>query len=114
MERTLPKDHEDHIAEKGFNSLIHCHLVHKFIPMRQAMKILDAKAVVDKDWKKLEELSAWQMTNVKSKREVILEAQREQRTVHLATLRDICHLKNAELELKYQNTMAGVCSEVTW
>ena len=42
------------------------------------------------------------MTNVKSKNEVILEAQKEQRTVHFATLVDICHLKNAELEPKYQ------------
>ena len=31
-ERTPSKDHEDHIAEKGFNSLSHHKLVHKFIP----------------------------------------------------------------------------------
>ena len=29
--------HEDHIAEKGYNSLQHYNLVHKFIPMPQAM-----------------------------------------------------------------------------
>ena len=31
-----------------------------------------------------------------------MEAQREERKVHFATLMDICHLKNAELETKYQ------------
>ena len=39
------KDHEDHIAEKGFKSSSHCHLVHKFVPMPQALNILDVKAV---------------------------------------------------------------------
>ena len=42
------------------------------------------------------------MTKVNSKREVIEEAQKERRTVHLATRKDICHLKNSELEPKFQ------------
>ena len=49
LERTLPKDHENRIAVKGVNSLSHRNLVHKFIPMFQATKILDAKAAADKD-----------------------------------------------------------------
>ena len=48
LESSLTKDHEDHIAEKGFNSMSHCHLVHKTVPMPQAMKSPDAKASVDK------------------------------------------------------------------
>ena len=39
--------HEDHIPAKGINSLNHYNLVHKFIPMPQAFKILDAKAAVE-------------------------------------------------------------------
>ena len=42
------------IAGKGENSLQHYNLVHKFIPMPQAMKIPAAKAAVDKEWEKLE------------------------------------------------------------
>ena len=42
------------------------------------------------------------MTKVKSNREVIQEARREERTVHFATLMDICHLKNVELEPKFE------------
>ena len=49
VECTLPKDHEDHIAEKGFNSISHCNLMHKFVPMPQAMKIPDVKAATDKE-----------------------------------------------------------------
>ena len=74
---------------------VHCHynLVSKFIPMLQAMKIPDAKAAVDKEWEKLEKLPAWHMAKVNSQKEVILESQKEQRTVHFATLMDNCHLK---------------------
>ena len=37
-EGSIPSNHEDHIAGKGENSLQHYNLVHKFIPMPQAMK----------------------------------------------------------------------------
>ena len=53
MEESLPKYHEDHIAGKEDSSLQHYNLVHKFIPMPQAMKIPAAKAAVDKEWEKL-------------------------------------------------------------
>ena len=39
----------------------HYNLVHKFVPMPQAMKIPDAKAAVDKEWKKLETIPAWNL-----------------------------------------------------
>ena len=52
MGESLPNHHEDHIAGKGDNSLQHYDLVHKFIPMLQAMKIPEAKAAVDKEWEK--------------------------------------------------------------
>ena len=57
MGESLPNHHEDHIAGKGHNSLQHYNLVHKFIPMPQAMKIPAAKAAVDKEWEKLEKIS---------------------------------------------------------
>ena len=53
LEGTLRKGHEDHIAVRGINSLNHHNLVHKFIPMSQAMKIPDAKSAVDKEWETL-------------------------------------------------------------
>ena len=58
MEESLPNYHEDHIAGKGDNSPQHYNLVHKFIPIPQAMKIPAAKAAVDKEWEKLEKILA--------------------------------------------------------
>ena len=103
MGNSEPPNHEDHIAGKGENSLQHYNLVHKFIPMPQAMKIPAAKAAVDKEWEKLEKISAWNLTKVQSKKEVIDEARTSGATVHFASLMDICHLKNAESEAKHQN-----------
>ena len=42
--------------------------------MLEAMKIPDAKAAVEKEWEKLEKISAWQLTKVRNKNEVIEEA----------------------------------------
>ena len=50
MGNSIPHHHKDHIAGKGENSLQHYNLVHKFIPMPPAMKLLEAKAAVDKEW----------------------------------------------------------------
>ena len=77
-------------------------LVHKFIPVPQAMKIPAAKAAVDKEWEELEKTSAWNLTKVRFKKEVIDEARTNGAKVHFASLMDMCHLKNAELETKHQ------------
>ena len=77
-------------------------LVHKFIPMPQAIKLSAAKAAVDKEGEKLENISAWNLTKVRSKKEVIDEARTKGGKVHFASLMNICHLKNAELEAKHQ------------
>ena len=102
MGNSMPHYHQDHIAGKGNNSLQHYNLVHKFIPMPQAVKIPAAKAAVDKEWEKLEKIPAWNLTKVRSKKEVIDEARTSGATVHFASVMDICHLKNAELEAKHQ------------
>ena len=57
MGNSMPHYHQEHIAAKGENSLQHYNLVHKFIPMPQAMKTPAAKASVDKEWEKLEKIS---------------------------------------------------------
>ena len=75
-----PKTHKDHVAGKRFTSMSHCNLLHKFISMPQAMKISDAKAAVDKEWKKLETSPAMEM----------------------------CHLENAGLEPKLQKNKGRV------
>ena len=110
MEESLPNHHEDHIAGKGDNSLQHFSLVHKFIPMPQAVKIPAAKAAVDKEWEKLEKIPAWNLTKVRGKKEVIDEAGTKGAKVHFASLMDICYLKNDELEAKHQKIQRSSCA----
>ena len=88
--------HKDRFAGKGFTSMTSYNLVHKFIPMPQASKTPDAKAAVDKKWKKLETVPAWDLGKVKSKKEVILEAQKDKMRVHYASLMDFYHLKRMQ------------------
>ena len=102
MGNSIPHHHEAHIAGKGANSLQYYNLVHKFILILQALKILAAKAAVDKECEKLEKFSAWSLTKVRSKSEMIDEARTSDVTVHFASLMEICHLTNAELEAKHQ------------
>ena len=79
--------------------------------MPQAMKIPVAKAAVDEEWEKLEKFLVWDLTKVSGKSEVIDEARTKGAKVHFASLIDICHLKNAELEAKHKNTKVKLYSE---
>ena len=109
MGESLPTHHEDYIAGKGEKSLQHYNLVHKFIPLPQAMKIPAAEVAVDKEWEKIGEKSVWNLKKVKSKKQVIDEARTSGATVHVASLMDICHLKNAELEAKHKKIQRSSC-----
>ena len=44
----------------------------------------------------------WQLTKVRNENEVTAEARNEGRKVHSASLMDLCHLKNSELEPQHQ------------
>ena len=55
-----------------------------------------------KNGRNLKKIPAWVLTKVRSKSEVIDEARTKGAKVHFASLMDICHLKNAELETKHQ------------
>ena len=77
------------------------------------MKIPASKAAVDKEWDKLEKISAWDKTKVRNKSDVIDEARNKGRRVHFASLMDICHLKNAELEAKHQKYKGRVVLRAT-
>ena len=57
------------------------------------MKIPAAKAAVDKEWEKLEKISACNLTKVRSKKEVIDEARKSGAKVHFASFLDTKHTK---------------------
>ena len=52
---------------------------------------------------KWEKSSAWQLTKVRNKKEMIDEAKAKGRKVHSASLMDLCHLENSELEQRIHN-----------
>ena len=63
---------------------------------------------------KIEKIPAWQLTKVRNKKEVIDEARNKGRKVHFASLMDLCHLKNSELEAPISKTSkVELYSEVT-
>ena len=51
---------------------------------------------------KFGEHTVWQLTKVRNKKELIEEARKKDRKVQFASLMDLCHLKNSELEPQYQ------------
>ena len=102
MGNSVPNHHEDHIAGKGGNSLPHHNWIHKFVPVPQAMNNSWGKSSSGQGMGKLEKISAWNLTKVRSKKEVIDEARTSGAKVHFASLMDLCHLKNAELDAKHQ------------
>ena len=81
----LLKNHEDHVAGEGVNSLSHYNLVRKFIHMPQA-------TMHKQQWRR----------NGKIGENSGMAARNEGAKVHFASLMDTCHLKNAELEAKHQ------------
>ena len=62
--------HEDHTAAKGVNSLSYYNPLQKFLSMPQALKILDTKAAVEKEWENVGKILVWQLTKVRNKKEV--------------------------------------------
>ena len=98
LEPTLSRDHEDHIAEKGPNSISHYCLVRMFFSdapsdedsgcescngqrMGEARKVVSVASGKGEEW---ERCALWK--------------HKEKTKVHFATLMKIWHLKNAELE----------------
>ena len=102
MGNSPPSNHEDHIAGKAEHSLQHYNLVHNFFLCLKLWKFLQQKQRWTRNGKNWRKFSAWNLTKVKSKKQVIDEARTSGAKVHFASLMDICHLKNAELEAKHQ------------
>ena len=61
---------------------------------------------------KFEKISAWNLTKVRSKKEVIDEARTKGAKVHFASLMDICHLKMLNWRQSTKNTKVELYSEV--
>ena len=92
-----------HVADGSHVSMSYYDMVHKPIPIPKAMKILDAKAALDKEWEDLQELPAGDKSKITSKKEMIRRAQLGSQKVHYAASMDLCHLQNSEFENQMYN-----------
>ena len=107
------KPHQDHVIAKGTNSLTHeksCAQIHSDVSSIQNSR---GKGGSGKIISKTGENPAWQVTKVRNKKEVINEARTKGRKVHFASLMNLCHLKNSELNLSIKSTKAELYSEGT-
>ena len=105
------KDHQDRIAGKGINfveSLRSCAQVQSCAPSNEQYQM--QRAAVDKEWEKLEKMPAWHITESHSKKEVIQEAWKQGRTVHLATLMDTSHLQELGLGAEIPKIQRTCCA----
>ena len=100
MGESFPTHHEDHIAGKGCNSLNYFNLVNNFSHASSDENSC-SKGSSGHGMGKMEKFSAWNLIKVRSKREVSDEARTKGAKVHFASLMEMCHLKNAELEAKH-------------
>ena len=67
---------------------------------------------MDKEWEKLEKISAWNLTKVKSKETVIDEARTSGRYSSFRIINGHLSSENAELEAKHQKYKGRVFSAV--
>ena len=94
------KPHQDHITAKGINSMTHYSLVHKFIPILQALKVR-------------RKIQAWQLTKVRNEKYVIDEARYKGRKIHFASVDGSVILRIRSWSLNIKSTKVELCSEVT-
>ena len=80
LESSLPQDHQDHIAGKRIQFNDSLQLGSQVYFDASSDENSEAKAAVDKEWKKLETSPAWQLDKVRSKKE-----ERDKKQVHFAT-----------------------------
>ena len=84
---------------KFVESLQSCAQVHSYAPSNENR---GRESRCGQGVRKTRNSPTWQMTKVNSRKEVVQKAQKEGRTVYFAALMDICHLKNSELNQKFQ------------
>ena len=95
---SIPHDHEDHIARKMWKFITALQLGSQIYSYASSYEDSCSESSGGQGMGKIEKISAWNLTKVRSKKEVIEEARTSGATVHFASLMDKCQLKNAELE----------------
>ena len=102
MWESLPNHHEDRNSRKGRQVIATFKFGSQIYSCASSHEDSRSKGSSGQGMGKLEKISAWNLTKVRSKSEVIDEAKTSGAKVHFASQMDNCHLKNAELDTKHQ------------
>ena len=97
VKRAYVQREMNQISVKEHMGRFHYGLVHMPITVQEALKIPEARAVVNNESRKLKSRPAWDEQKIKSKTAVIQRAKKDWKTVHFENLLDYCPLNNAEL-----------------
>ena len=97
------RPHQAHFTEAGGQSEAFLAMVHKPIPITQALKIPEAKAALEKEWKKLEGINSWDVKGVQPRQKVIDRARKSGITIHFGNIMPLCHQKNAEQGIEFRS-----------
>ena len=93
----IDRIHREHFAPRGDVSSEWFACVHTPLPIPKALQIPDAKAALEKEWTKLENKKAWDISTVQPRAKVIRDAKASGRSVHFGSLMDLCHIKNSQM-----------------
>ena len=90
------REHQDHVAEADLVSCEWMAMVHTPVKMSDAMKIPKAKEALDNEWDKLGIKNAWDLKTVRPRQQVIKDAKKNNVTVHVGNIMELCHKKHSE------------------
>ena len=93
LESSAPKDHEDHIAGKGYYSMTHYNLVHKFIPIFSSDENSGCESSSEQGMEEARNDSSVAVGESQKQERRYSGSTKRQKKVHFATLMDTCHLK---------------------
>ena len=102
VESSLLAKHGDRVAGKGFTWITYHNSVHKENPVLLRKE--------DSGCKNCSNPGMAADESQKQKKEVIADARNESKTVHFASLMDLRHLKNSELEPQFQKIRRSSCT----
>ena len=88
------RQHQDRLADKGVSEPFYA-MVHQQIPIKKALDNEEARAAIDKEWKKLEAKNFVDYFQVMEKWKCKQEAVDKGITRHFGRVEELCHLKNA-------------------
>jgi hypothetical protein len=89
------RTHQDHFQTAGFQSESFYAMVHKPIPIEQALRIPEAVKAIKSEWDDLDSKPAFDYDAVQPKSVIQARAQSSKRPTHFGSVMVLCHLKNS-------------------